>query len=76
MLFLKNWKFLPSLTFFEKDLDIMLNNVLNGKKKGFFDNKISFYNSKKMSIFPQGLTHDFSQKFEISSESHFLSKKT
>ena len=28
-----------------------------------------------MSIFPQGLTHDFPQKFESSSESHFLSKR-
>ena len=35
---LKTLKFLPSLIFFEKDLDMMLNNVLNGKK-GFLDYK-------------------------------------
>ena len=35
MIFLKNLKFLPSLIFFEKDLDMMLNNVLNGKKRLF-----------------------------------------
>ena len=34
-IFLKNLKFLPSLIFFEKDLDMMLNNVLNGEKKAF-----------------------------------------
>ena len=31
--FRQNLKFLPSLIFFEKDLDMMSNNVLN-KKKG------------------------------------------
>ena len=39
MIFLKNLKFLPSLIFFEKDLDMMLNNVLNGEKKGVLDYK-------------------------------------
>ena len=38
MIFVKNLKFLPSLIFFEKDLDMMLNNVLNGKK-GFLGYK-------------------------------------
>ena len=32
---------LPSLIFFEKDLDMTFNNVQNGKK-GFLDNNISF----------------------------------
>ena len=32
---------LPSLIFFEKDLHMILNNVLNGEK-GFLDNNISF----------------------------------
>ena len=36
MLFDKNLNILLSLIFFEKDLDIMLNNDLNGKK-GFLD---------------------------------------
>ena len=32
MIFHKNLKDLPSLIFFQKDLDMMFNNVLNGKK--------------------------------------------
>ena len=36
MIFDKNLNILHSLIFFEKDLDIMLNNDLNGKK-GFLD---------------------------------------
>ena len=62
---------LLSLIFFEKDLHMILNDVLNGKK-GFLDNNISFQHSKQMSIFPRGLTHDFPQKFESSSESQNL----
>ena len=66
--FPQNFEILLSLIFFEKDLHMILNNVLNGKK-GFFDNNISFKHSKKMSIFPKGLTHHFPQKLESSSES-------
>ena len=33
MISLQNLKFLPSLIFFEKYLDMMFNNVLNGKKR-------------------------------------------
>ena len=62
--FPQNFEILLSLTSFEKDLHMILNNVLNGKK-GFFDNNISFKHSKKISIFP---THDFPQKFEISGD--------
>ena len=65
--FPQNFEILLSLTSFEKDLHMILNNVLNGKK-GFFDNNISFKHSKKISIFPKGLTHDFPQKFEISGD--------
>ena len=36
MIFVKNLKFILSLIFFEKDLDMVFNNVLNGKK-GFPD---------------------------------------
>ena len=61
MIFVKNWTFLLSPIFFEKDLDIMFKYLLN-KKKNFLDNK----NKKK------GLPHDFRQKLDISSESHFL----
>ena len=37
MIFVKNWTFLLSLIFFEKDLDIMFKYVLN--KKNFLDYK-------------------------------------
>ena len=46
----------------------MFNNVLNGKI-GFLDYKNE---NVKMSIFSKGLPHDFCQKLDISSESHFL----
>ena len=38
MILVKNLKFLLSLIFFENDLDMMSNNVLN-TKKGFLDYK-------------------------------------
>ena len=38
MIFVKNLKILLSLIFFEKDLDMMSNNVLN-RKKGFLGYK-------------------------------------
>ena len=63
MIFVKNWTFLLSLIFFEKDLDIMFKYALN--KKNFLDYK----NRKK------GLPHDFRQKLDISSESQFLWKR-
>ena len=50
----------------------MFNNALNGKK-GFLDYK----NVKmwKCPFFSKGLPHDFCQKLDISSESHFLWKR-
>ena len=72
-----------SLNFFEKDLDIMFKYLLNNIKN-FLDykNVILTYskhdhfskagNPGAMSIFPKRLNQDFSQNFEISSESHFL----
>ena len=39
MIFVKNWTFLLSLISFEKDLDVMFNNVRNEKKKGCVDYK-------------------------------------
>ena len=38
MIFVTNLKFILSLIFFEKDLDMVFNNVLNGKN-GFLDYK-------------------------------------
>ena len=71
---LKNLKFLMSLIFFEKYLDMMFNNVLNGKKRLPWLQK-GHFNSGKMSIFSKGLARDFRQKFENSSQSYFLSKR-
>ena len=71
MIFNRNLKFRLSLFFFEKDLDMMFDHVLN-RKKAFLTTKISSQQSGTMSIFPKGLTHTFQQKFEISCECHFL----
>ena len=71
MIFVNNLKVDLSLIFFEKDLDVMFDNVLNGKKT-FLTSKTSFQHSGTMSIFAKGLTHNFHQIFESSSESHFL----
>ena len=71
MIFVNNSKVHLSLIFFEKDLDVMFDNVLNGKKP-FLTSKTSFQHSGTMSIFAKGLTHNFLQIFESSSESHFL----
>ena len=43
-------------------------------ERTFYTTKMSFLQSGTMSILPWGLTHDFLQKFEISSEYHFLWK--
>ena len=72
MSFINNLKVHLSLIFFEKDLDMMFDNVLNGKKKTFLTSKTSFQHSGTMSIFAKGLTHNFHQIFESSSASHFL----
>ena len=50
---------------------MMFDDVLD-RKKTFEYTKMSFKHSGTMSIFPKALTHDFQQKFEISSESLFL----
>ena len=64
-----NFKLLPNF-FLPKNLDMMLDDVLD-RKKSFQDYK------KVIQIvvnphFPKGLSHDFRQKFEISSEFNFL----
>ena len=50
MIFVNNSKVHLSLIFFEKDLDVMFDNVLNGKKP-FLTSKTSFQHSGTMSIF-------------------------
>ena len=68
MIFVKNLQVLLSVIVFEKDLDMMFNNVQNGETRLSRLQKMSFQHSGKMCIFPKGLTHDFPQKFEISSD--------
>ena len=72
MIFDKNLNILLSLIFFEKDLDIMFNNDVNGKKRLSRVQKCHFKIVGQCSFFKKGLTHDFRQKFENSPESHFL----
>ena len=59
MIFVKNLKFLLSLSFFEKDLDTMFNNALK-RKIDFLDKKCTL-TQWETSIFRKGLTHDFGQ---------------
>ena len=40
MIFVKNFKVLLSLNWFEKDLDMMFNNVPNGRKANDFGQKL------------------------------------
>ena len=60
---LKNLKFLTSLIFFEKYLDMIINNVLNVKK--------GLYRLQECSV---TTSNDFPQKFIISFKSHFVWK--
>ena len=60
---IKNLTFLMSLIFFEKYLDMIINNVLN-VKKGF----------PRLQKCSGTASNDFPQKFIISSKSHFVWK--
>ena len=71
MIFVKKWTFLLSLIFFEKDLDVIFYYVRNEKKKGCVDYKNVILRYCE-NVFFRGLTQDFRQIFETSSESHFL----
>ena len=72
MIFVKNLQVLLSVIVFEKDLDMMFNNVQNGETRLSRLQKMSFLNSMKMSIFSTGVNHDFPQKIEISSKFNFF----
>ena len=71
MILVKNSKCPLSLLFFEEGLDVQFYNVVF-KKDAFVDSKMSFSLGRKICIFIKGLTHAFSQKFEISFESAVL----
>ena len=71
MLLVKNSKFLLSLLFFEKGLDMYFYDVVY-KKEGFLECKNVILTESKNLHFSKGLTHDFGQKLEISFESVFL----
>ena len=64
MIFHKNLKVLLSLKISEKDLDMMFNNVQNGKK-GFLDYKNVILKSVKMSVFAKGLTMIFHKNLKV-----------
>ena len=69
----KNSKFLLSLLFFEKGLDMYFYDVVY-KKEGFLECKNVILTESKNLHFSKGLTHDFGQKLEISFKSVFLWK--
>ena len=74
-IFVKQMKVLLSPIFLEKYLDMMFNNVLNGKKD-FLGFKNVILTDWAISIFAKGLTQDFPQNFERSFKSHFLWKRS
>ena len=69
----KNSKFLLSLLFFEKGLDVYFYDVVY-KKEGFLECKNVILTESKNLHFSKGLTHDFGQKLEISFKSVSLWK--
>ena len=73
MLLVKNSKFLLSLLFFEKGLDMYFYDVVY-KWEGFLEYKNVIFTELKNLHFSKGVTHDFGQKLEISFESVFLWK--
>ena len=73
MILVKDVKFFLRLFFSERGLDIMLNDLLD-RKEGFLDDKILLYYSRKISIFPNGFTYDFSPKIKIPSNLFFFNE--
>ena len=71
MIFIKNLKVLLSLNFFEKDLYMTFNYILD-EKKSFLDYKNVNLKLCENAHFPKGVPHDFRQKLDISSQSHFV----
>ena len=71
MILVKNSKFPLSLLFFEEGLVVYFYDVVF-RKDGFLDSKMSFSLGRQIGNFIKGLTHAFSQKFEISFESAVL----
>ena len=71
----QNSIYLSSLLFCNKKKTLVLSfHDIAFWKKAFWTIKRSFYYSRKTSIFPKGLTHDFCQKFQIVFEPTFLQK--
>ena len=75
MTFVKTFKVLLSVIFFQKDLEMMFYNVLN-RKKGFLHYKNVILTKCENVRFSKGLTHDFREKFESISEYSISLKKT
>ena len=75
MILVKRLKFLPNLFLFQKGLDMMLMMLYIAKKSNFKTTKMSLYKIVKIFSFSKGLTVDFGQKVEISSEFVSLSKR-
>ena len=63
MILVKNSKFLSTLFFFEKCLDMYFYNVY--KKEGFLDYKNFIFTESKKLYFFKGVNPYFGQKFEI-----------
>ena len=64
MLLVKKCSFFLELFSVKIRLEIMFNNVIDGKET-FFGKKTSIFQSPKHRIFPKGLTHAFHQRMYV-----------
>ena len=75
MLLVKKCSFVLELFSVKIRLEIMFNNVIDGKET-FFGKKTSIFQSPKNHIYPKGLTHAFNQKMNFFSSVVFGQNKT
>ena len=75
ILLVKNSMFLHCLFLFKIGPEIMFGDLL-GRKEAFVDNKICILYVQKIGNFPKGLTHDFGQKFQLSSLFVFIKNRS
>ena len=74
MILVKNSMFLHCLFLLKIGPELMFGDVLE-RKEAFLDNKNKCPICPKNQNFPKGLTHDFGQKFELSSFLVFIENR-
>ena len=74
MILVENSNFLHGLFLLKIGPEMMFGDVLD-RKEAFLDKKICILYVRKMGNFPKGLTHDFGQKFQLSSLFVFIENR-